>query len=42
MADDAREDIPLLVGRRAVDGRAAAYVCRHQVCERPVTSAAEL
>ena len=42
VADGPRDDIPLLTGRAAVDGRAAAYVCRHQVCERPVTSAAEL
>ncbi len=42
VADGPREDIPLLAGRVAVDGRAAAYVCRHQVCERPVTSPADL
>jgi len=29
--------IPLLAGRDLVDGRAAAYVCRRLVCERPVT-----
>ncbi|HSE08617.1 MAG TPA: thioredoxin domain-containing protein [Nocardioidaceae bacterium] len=34
--------VPLLEGRGLVDGRAAAYVCRAMVCERPVTSAAEL
>ena len=28
--------------RRLVDGRAAAYVCRDLVCERPVTDAAAL
>ncbi len=37
VADGPREDIPLLVGRTAVDGRPAAYVCRGFVCERPVT-----
>ncbi len=42
VADGPREDVPLLVGRTAVDGRAAAYVCRHQVCERPVTDPADL
>jgi uncharacterized protein YyaL (SSP411 family) len=42
VADDARDDIPLLRGRTAVDGRAAAYVCRGFVCERPVTSVAGL
>jgi uncharacterized protein YyaL (SSP411 family) len=31
--------IPLLDGRDLVDGRAAAYVCRQLVCERPVTDA---
>ena len=34
--------IPLLEGRDLVDGRAAAYVCRDLVCERPVTDAAAL
>ncbi|WP_141014259.1 thioredoxin domain-containing protein [Nocardioides sambongensis] len=36
------DGIGLLQGRTAVDGRAAAYVCRGQVCERPVTSPDEL
>ncbi len=34
--------IPLLEGRDLVDGRAAAYVCRELVCERPVTDAEAL
>jgi uncharacterized protein YyaL (SSP411 family) len=34
--------IPLLEGRGLVDGRAAAYVCRNMVCERPVTDPEEL
>jgi uncharacterized protein YyaL (SSP411 family) len=34
--------IPLLHGRGLVEGRAAAYVCRGMVCERPVTNPAEL
>ncbi|GAB2975706.1 thioredoxin domain-containing protein [Nocardioides montaniterrae] len=34
--------IPLLEGRTPVDGRAAAYVCRGFVCERPVTDPEEL
>ncbi|NYI75881.1 hypothetical protein BJ988_000529 [Nocardioides panzhihuensis] len=42
VADEAREDIPLLSSRTSVDGRAAAYVCRGFVCERPVTEAADL
>ena len=41
-ADGPRDDVPLLSGRAAVDGRPAAYVCRGFVCERPVTSTAEL
>jgi uncharacterized protein len=36
------EVIPLLAGRSAVDGRAAAYVCRRFTCRRPVTDAAAL
>ncbi|HEY9562405.1 MAG TPA: N-acylglucosamine 2-epimerase, partial [Nocardioides sp.] len=42
VVEPGREDIPLLVGRDEVDGRAAAYVCRGFVCERPVTEVAEL
>jgi hypothetical protein len=37
VADEARDDVPLLAGRTAVDGAPAAYVCRGFVCERPVT-----
>jgi uncharacterized protein len=32
----------LLEGRGPVDGRAAAYVCVHFVCQAPVLTAAEL
>ncbi len=42
VSDGPRDDIPLLTGRTTVDGRPAAYVCRHQVCERPVTDPADL
>jgi uncharacterized protein YyaL (SSP411 family) len=42
VADEAREDIPLLSSRTSVDGKAAAYVCRGFVCERPVTDPADL
>ncbi|MEV5599254.1 thioredoxin domain-containing protein [Streptomyces sp. NPDC052496] len=36
------EEVPLLKDRPLVDGRAAAYVCRHFTCERPTTDAEEL
>ncbi|MGO1561983.1 MAG: thioredoxin domain-containing protein [Actinomycetaceae bacterium] len=35
-------NIPLLAGRTLVGGEPAAYVCRHFVCDRPVTTTAEL
>jgi uncharacterized protein len=35
----ATADVPLLEGRQAIDGRAAAYVCEHFVCQAPVTTA---
>jgi uncharacterized protein YyaL (SSP411 family) len=43
-ADDeaATRDVPLLEGRRAVDGKATAYVCRHYTCDLPATDAGEL
>jgi uncharacterized protein len=34
--------VPLLADRGLVDGRAAAYVCRGMVCDRPVTDPADL
>jgi len=34
--------VPLLANRGLVGGKAAAYVCRAMVCDRPVTSAEEL
>jgi hypothetical protein len=30
-------EIPLLAGRSALDGHAAAYVCEGFVCQAPVT-----
>jgi hypothetical protein len=34
--------VPLLAGRPLVDGASTAYVCRGFVCDRPVTTPAEL
>ncbi len=42
VADGPRDDLALLTGRDAVDGKPAAYVCRHHVCAAPVTDVAEL
>jgi uncharacterized protein YyaL (SSP411 family) len=36
------DEVPLLRDRRAVNGRATAYVCRGFVCQRPTTDLAEL
>ncbi|MBV9282098.1 MAG: thioredoxin domain-containing protein [Chloroflexi bacterium] len=33
---------PLLEGRRELDGRATAYVCRHFACQMPVTDPGDL
>jgi uncharacterized protein YyaL (SSP411 family) len=37
-----RPGVPLLASRPMIDGAATAYLCRGFVCERPVTTAAEL
>ena len=42
VSDAARDDVPLLVGRHPVDGKPAAYVCRHHVCAAPVTEPDDL
>jgi hypothetical protein len=41
-AGEPADAVPLLEGREPVDGRAAAYVCEHFVCQAPVFSAEEL
>jgi uncharacterized protein len=38
----ASELVPLLLDRKAVGGRATAYVCEHYTCRQPVTSPEEL
>ena len=40
--DESSRGIPLLDARGPVNGDPAAYVCREMVCERPVTTVAEL
>jgi len=34
--------LPLLADRTAIDGEPTAYICRDNVCQRPVTTGAEL
>jgi uncharacterized protein YyaL (SSP411 family) len=40
--EPSRPGVPLLRGRRLLDGLPTGYVCRGFVCDRPVTSAADL
>lgn len=41
-ADGEKQLFFLLRDRGLVDGRAAAYVCRGMVCDRPVTTVEDL
>ncbi|WP_311197953.1 hypothetical protein [Ornithinimicrobium sp. INDO-MA30-4] len=36
------QGVPLLRGREAINGAAAAYVCRGTVCDLPITDPDEL
>ncbi|WP_018541805.1 MULTISPECIES: thioredoxin domain-containing protein [unclassified Streptomyces] len=40
--EDGAAEVPLLMARPLVDGRPAAYVCRHFACEQPTTDPEEL
>jgi uncharacterized protein YyaL (SSP411 family) len=42
LAGGPADGVPLLEGRDPVDGRAAAYVCEHFTCLRPVTAPDDL
>ena len=41
-ADEHAEFIPLLQGRKAIDGKPTAFVCENFACQKPVTTAEEL
>jgi uncharacterized protein YyaL (SSP411 family) len=36
------EGVPLLEGKKLVDGKPAVYVCERFACQRPITNAADL
>ncbi len=40
--EQAAKEVPLLTGRKVVDGKTTAYVCRQGTCLAPVTSGADL
>ena len=41
-SDDGESAVPLLLGRRLLDGRATAYVCQRFACQQPVRTPTEL
>jgi hypothetical protein len=42
IGEQCSDDVPLLEGRSAIDGHAAAYVCEHFVCGAPVRTPEQL
>ena len=38
--DEHKKLVPLLEGRKAIDGKVTAYVCEAQVCKLPTTDPA--
>ncbi|WP_206504264.1 thioredoxin domain-containing protein [Streptomyces chrestomyceticus] len=42
LGEPGSDEVPLLKDRPLVEGRAAAYLCRHFTCERPTTDPEEL
>jgi uncharacterized protein YyaL (SSP411 family) len=42
LGDESPNGVPLLEGRTSLDGRAAAYVCEHFVCQTPVSTPDQL
>lgn len=40
--EDEKTDIPLLAGRKTINGKTTAYVCKRGTCLAPVTSSEEL
>ncbi len=41
-SDQTVNRLPLLKGKKQIDGKSAAYVCENKVCQRPVTDVESL